>query len=116
MPEYSKEPEDKRRFTQDFDRLYSRFAAAYGVAVKLSPFWKAWLRQALPYLQGPRVLEVSFGTGYLLTQYAGRFEAHGVDYNKKMVAVAGENLTKTRAAAHLLRGTVEALPYREESF
>jgi methylase of polypeptide subunit release factors len=56
----------------------------------------AFTRASTPV--GPRVLrvlEVSFGTGYLMTQYAGRFETHGVDINGRMVATAKENLLST---------------------
>lgn len=116
MPAYSNEPENSRDFTQSFDSFYTRFARLYDITVKLFPVWKTWLRRALPHLQGPRVLEVSFGTGYLMTQYAHHFEAHGIDYNERMVLTARRNLAKKAGTAHLLRGTVEALPYEDASF
>lgn len=40
----------------------------------MTPSWRRWLRAALPNLKGPRALEVSFGTGHLLTRYAGRVD------------------------------------------
>ena len=113
---YSAEPEDKRQFTDSFDRFYSRFARLYDWAVKLTPWWRRWLRQALPHIAGPRVLEVSFGTGWLLTQYAGRFETHGIDLNEAMVAVARRNLERGGAVAELRSGNVEALPYPDDAF
>jgi ubiquinone/menaquinone biosynthesis C-methylase UbiE len=116
MPTYSDEPENPDEFTQSSNKFYTRFARLYDVAVKLLPVWKSWLRHALPHLQGQRVLEVSFGTGYLLTEYAHQFEAHGIDYNERMVATAQRNLVNAGATAHLLRGTVEALPYKDASF
>jgi ubiquinone/menaquinone biosynthesis C-methylase UbiE len=116
MPAYSNEPENPRAFTQSFDSFYTKFGRLYDIAVKLLPMWKGWLQHALPYLQGPRILEVSFGTGYLLTQYADKFEAHGIDFNEKMVATARRNLVQAVGSAHLLRGTVEALPYKDASF
>ncbi len=115
-PAYSTEPDDKDRFTQEFDRTYTLIAGVYDLAVKVLPVWKSWLRQALPHIQGPRVLEVSFGTGYLLTQYADRFETHGIDYNEKLVSVAGGNLKKKGLTATLQKGDVESLPYDDESF
>jgi ubiquinone/menaquinone biosynthesis C-methylase UbiE len=113
---YSAEPEDKRQFTDAFDRFYSRFARLYDWAVKLTPWWRRWLRQALPHIAGPRVLEVSFGTGWLLTQYAARFETHGIDLNEAMVAVARRNLERGGAVAALRRGNVESLPYPDDAF
>ena len=113
---YSTEPDDGEQFTRELDRIYTRFAGAYDFAVKLFPVWKTWLRQALPHIKGPKVLEVSFGTGYLLTQYADRFETYGVDYNEKMVSVASANLEKKGIEAGLQQGNVESLPYDDETF
>ena len=80
------------------------------------PVWKTWLKRALPHLRGPRVLEVSFGTGYLMMQYAGRFETCGVDLNAAMVATARRNLERNGLGAELVQGDVQALPYPDGSF
>ena len=69
--DYSREPADKYAFTQRLDRVYGVFSRSYDIGVKLLPVWKTWLKRAIPHIQGPRVLEVSFGTGFLLTRYAG---------------------------------------------
>ena len=114
--EYSAEPVDKREFTASFDQFYSKFARAYDVGVKVLPIWKTWLGHTIPYLRGPRVLEVSFGTGYLLTQYAARFKTYGLDYNRLMVTTAHKNLRRAGLSAHLQQGNVETLPYQAESF
>jgi len=113
---HTNEPEDAARFTRQWDEAYTRFAKTYDVAVRLLPVWKTWLRRALPHIRGPRVLEVSFGTGYLLSQYSGRFETHGVDYNRKMATIARKNGRRAGAKAHLLQGNVEALPYPDACF
>jgi len=68
MVSYSQEPHDRNAFAKSFDRAHTRLAWAYDAAVKLLPIWKTWLRPALGPLKGPRVLEISFGTGYLMTQ------------------------------------------------
>ena len=116
MVRYSPEPQDRNAFTASFDRVYTRLARLYDAAVKALPVWKAWLRPALQHLQGPRVLEVSFGTGCLMTEYAHCFEVHGLDLNAKMIAIARANLQRAGVRATLCRGTVEALPYRTDSF
>lgn len=110
------EPDDPHAFTDRFDRFYTRFARPYDLLVKAFPLWKKWLRKAIPQLVGPRVLEVSFGTGWLMTQYADRFEVHGVDLNARMVSIAQKNLQKAGLTAGLLRGNVESLPFRDGSF
>lgn len=115
-PRYSNEPPDTRGFTESFDILYSRTARVYDLAVKAVPVWRRWLRHALPHLQGPRILEVSFGTGWLLTRYAGQFDAYGLDLNARMVAIAHRNLVRAGVAAGLVRGDVGALLFRDDSF
>ncbi len=115
-PNYSHEPTDKDSFTQGLDKAYGLFARPYDIGVKLLPVWKTWLKQALPHIRGPRVLEVSFGTGFLLTQYANEYDTDGIDFNEKMVAVARKNLTRKKIAARLQQGNVEALPYPDNTF
>lgn len=115
-PLYSEEPADTKAFQETCDRFYTRIARLYDIGVKVLPVWKAWLKRALPHIQGRRVLEVSFGTGYLLMQYAGRFETHGVDINARMVAVATRNLEKSGVSADLKQGNVEELPYVDDYF
>lgn len=116
MPRYSEEPDAPGDFTRSFDKFYSRSARLYDIGVKLVPFWKTWLRHAVPHLQGSRILEVSFGTGYLLTECADEFDVHGIDFNDAMVKTAQSNLRSAGKNAQLLRGTVEALPYQDASF
>ena len=55
---------------------------------------------------GPRVLEVSFGTGYLMTHYARRFTVYGIDYDANMVRTAHQNLMRHGLTAHLLQADV----------
>jgi ubiquinone/menaquinone biosynthesis C-methylase UbiE len=112
----STEPRDKQAFTARFDRLYTRLARPYDLAVKLLPTWRRWLTPALAHIRGPRVLEVSFGTGWLLTRYAADVETHGVDLNERMVALARRNLRRAGVTADLRQANVEALPYPDEHF
>lgn len=113
---YDADPVDGEAFTRSFDTFYTRIAPFYDLCARYLPPWGTWLRQALPHIRGPRVLEISFGTGYLLTQYARRFETHGIDYNATMVRTARRNLRRTGTPAALARARVEALPYRDQAF
>jgi hypothetical protein len=72
MRRYSEEPQDRRAYTEAFDHFHTSFAPVYDALVKLLPVWKTWLRHALPHFAGPRVLAVSFGTGWLMTQAGQR--------------------------------------------
>jgi ubiquinone/menaquinone biosynthesis C-methylase UbiE len=116
MPRYAQEPSDPRAFSARFDRFYGRFAVAYDVLVRALPIWKRWLRRALPQLDGPRILEVSVGTGWLLTQYAGVAQVWGIDLNARMLAIARRNLQRRGLSVALQQANVEALPYRDAAF
>ena len=112
----SREPANAAQFTREWNRSYTTWARPYDLAVRVLPVWKTWIQRALPHIEGPRVLEVSFGTGYLMSRYAGDFETHGVDYNRTMVGTARRNLLRVGRRAGLVQGNVENLPYADASF
>ena len=113
---YSPEPENGGKHTEEYDQFYSRFAGGYDWLVKIFPFWRNWIKAAIPWINGPRVLEVSFGTGFLLTQYADQFTTYGIDYNQNLALVARSNLRKYGMEANLQVANVEAIPYADGSF
>ncbi|MBL6961692.1 MAG: class I SAM-dependent methyltransferase [Anaerolineales bacterium] len=113
---YVSEPENKEEFTKDFNKFYTVFARMYDLATKIFPFWRRWLKTTIPHIQGPKVLEVSFGTGYLLTQYADRFETYGIDYNEKFVEMLQKKLEQRGQKANIRQGDVQNLPYEDEFF
>ena len=108
---FSKEPKNKDRFTASMDKFYTVSAGIYDFLVKATPVWKNWISQVIPHIEGERVLEASFGTGYLLGQYAGQFETYGVEFNSKMVRITQKNLRQKKFSALLCQGNVENLPY-----
>ncbi len=114
--DYSSEPEDGAQRTEQYDSFYWRFASVYDWVIKVLPIWRIWLDTPLPWIQGPQVLEASFGTGYLLTQYAGQFETYGIDLNRRLALVAKENLRQSGLKARLQVANVESLPYPAASF
>ena len=113
---YVGEPSDKEQFTEQYDRFYTSFAKIYEGAIKVFPFWKRWLKATLPHIQGPRVLEVSFGTGYLMMQLAGQFETFGIDYNQRFVTILQGKLAKAGLSANVQQGNVERMPYEDGYF
>jgi len=115
-PKYSQEPQQTGDFTARYNRFYTTFARPYDLLVKIFPVWRSWLKQVLPYLSGPRVLEVSFGTGYLLTQYAGRYMVYGAEFNRAMIETARRNLANHHMQAELQQADVNHLPYAAGSF
>lgn len=113
---YPPEPEDKKAFTQKIDHEYSRTARIYDTAVRLLPTYRRWIGSALPHIKGSRVLEVSFGTGYLLTQYADQYETYGIDYNWELIQTAEGNLHKAGIQTHLSQADAGNLPFPSGSF
>lgn len=113
---YSQEPKDKREYTQKYDQAYSNFAKIYDWIVKALPLWKNWISTVIPEIKGPDVLEVSFGTGYLISQYANQFNTFGIDYNWELTCIAKQNLQKFDAHANLQRADIFNLPYPNKSF
>ena len=113
---FSKEPENKEEFTKRFDEFYTKFGRLYDALVKIFPIWKHWISRTLPHIEGRQVLEVSFGTGYLLTRFANQFETYGVDLNERMVNIARKNLKKRGFSAELYQANIESLPFENETF
>jgi ubiquinone/menaquinone biosynthesis C-methylase UbiE len=113
---YSKEPEDSIGYTKELDKEYSKYARAYDIAVKCLPVWKTWIKTSIRHIEGSRVLEASFGTGFLLMQYAGKYETYGIDFNDKMVEIAKANLSRKGIGATLQQANVENLPFPENYF
>jgi ubiquinone/menaquinone biosynthesis C-methylase UbiE len=114
--DYSEEPTSRKQHTQQYDIFYSRFASGYDRLVKILPLWRNWISAAIPWIQGPRVLEISFGTGYLLSQYADRFKTCGIDYNQRLARVAQSNLFQSGKKANLQVADVGSLPYKSATF
>ena len=113
---YSPEPKDKKAFTQKMDHEYSQTARIYDTAVRLLPTWRSWIGSVLPHIHGLRVLEVSFGTGYLLTQYAERYETYGIDYKWELIQTAKANLHKTGIQMNLGQADAANLPFPSEYY
>ncbi|MFQ6059029.1 MAG: class I SAM-dependent methyltransferase [Anaerolineae bacterium] len=102
-----------------FHLLYGPFAWAYdrvSWAVSRGE-WRRWQRAVLPRLQGPRVLEIGFGTGDLLVDMAARgYQPWGIDLSPRMVALAARKLRSRGATAHLCRARAQALPFHDAAF
>ena len=109
-------PENTLEYTKNLNEGYSKFVKAYDVAVKLLPVWKTWIKNVIPHIEGSRVLEASFGTGYLMMQYADKYETYGIDFNPEMVETARKNLSRKGVKATLRQANVEQLPFPDNYF
>jgi ubiquinone/menaquinone biosynthesis C-methylase UbiE len=78
--------------------------------------WRRWITHILPHVQGPRLLEVSFGTGYLLNLYPGDVEIFALEYNQEMINIARRNLRQGVRRVAFQRGDVYHLPFPRNTF
>ena len=96
-----------------FRLLYYELAWTYDLVSWLVSLgkWSQWQRAALPYVQGPTVLEIGHGPGHLLLelQNAGH-QVMGVDLSPYMGRQAQRRLHKKQLPAKLMRAKVQALP------
>ncbi len=107
---------DRDKYTNDMDKSYDIMSKMYNVFMFIFPLWKRWISSVLPHIEGSKILEVSFGPGYLLGKCAGNYDCYGIDFNKNMLKMADERLKKKNLTAELQLANVESLPYEDESF
>ncbi len=108
-----------------FRLLYNELAWTYDIVSWLVSFgdWRAWQQAALPFVQGPNVLEIGHGPGHMLLalRRAG-FRVMGLDLSPYMGRQAQKRLGETPAlsgvegAVSLIRGDVMALPMKTAVF
>ncbi len=110
----SKIPPD---YTDKMDKEYNWMAKGYDVFMTIFPLWKKWIKKVIPHIHGKKILEVSFGSGYLMTKYASAgYEIYGIDYNDKMLEIARRKIEKLNIKADLSKGNVEDLPFADNTF
>lgn len=80
-----------------FALLYHAFAFSYDLVAGIVSVgrWNDWIRSVVPFIEGPRVLELGFGPGHLqrILLDLGLF-AVGLDESRQMAALAKRRLVK----------------------
>lgn len=105
-----------RRF---FKLLYHQFSWSYDfVAATVSGGrWIEWILSVLPYLKGPRILELGHGPGYLLAEARARgLSVVGLDESWWMNVLALRKVVGFSGGAFVVNGYAQFLPFLEASF
>lgn len=113
---YSPEPADPQSYTARFDRFYTQFAPLYDWLLRLFPVWGRWISHVLPHVQGPRILELSFGTGYLLGRYGSALDVYAVEYNRKMIEIARDKVGHPERSISFQQAVGSHLPFCSGAF
>jgi ubiquinone/menaquinone biosynthesis C-methylase UbiE len=98
-----------------FHLLYHQFAWAYDAVAWLVSLgqWNVWGQNALPHLQGQRILELAHGPGHLLVTMRQRgLRPIGLDLSPAMGRLAHRRLRQAGLAVPLVRARAQALPFR----
>lgn len=102
-----------------FHLLYNQLAWTYDVVSWLVSLgeWRRWQLAALPFVAGPRVLEIAHGPGHILLALAqDGYEVAGLDLSAAMGRLARGRLQREGLGARLARGKVQQLPFADRSF
>jgi len=102
-----------------FKLLYHQFAWTYdGVASIVSMgAWIKWVQSVLPFVDGPRTLEIGYGPGHLLVGlYQKGIKAYGLDESIQMGKLAKKHVERLGLLPNIIRGDAQTLPFANESF
>ncbi len=105
-------------YTEKMDEEYNWMAGIYDIFMFLFPLWKKWIQSVIPYIDGNRILEISFGSGYLMSKYGSKnnYSITGIDYNQKMIQITQNKLFSKKIKAELFQANVEELPFEDNAF
>lgn len=98
-----------------FSRLYNEFAWAYDKVSYLVSRgeWHRWQLAALPRLRGPRILDIGFGTGDLLSEMRNQgYLCYGVELSPSMLKMAKRKGVKVP----LCQARAQDMPFRDGAF
>jgi ubiquinone/menaquinone biosynthesis C-methylase UbiE len=102
-----------------FTLLYNQLAWLYDwiAAIVSVGRWQNWVVAVIPYLDGPRVLELGFGPGHLqLNLSVKKYFICGIDASRKMGKLAHQRLHASGCTSNLVRGLGQNLPFAADSF
>ena len=101
-----------------FHLLYGQFAWTYDwvAAIVSLGRWNSWVKAVLPYLPGPKVLELGHGPGHLqVALNRAGFVSFGMDASKQMGRLAQSNIRKAGIVPLLVNGYAQSMPFPDAS-
>ena len=102
-----------------FYLLYQPLAWSYDTVAWLvsSGRWNDWVLTVIPYLKGPRTLELGHGPGHLQVALHGTgTSAFGLDASRQMGQQARKRISKQGYTSKLACGYAQNLPFADEVF
>jgi len=110
----------RSRFLRFFFRhLYHGLAFTYDLVAWTVSFghWKEWTKTVLPYVHGPRLLELGHGPGHLQPLFPEmNLFAVGLDESAQMGRLAQARLRRAGLPVRLTRGVAQNLPFQAATF
>jgi ubiquinone/menaquinone biosynthesis C-methylase UbiE len=106
-------------FRAFFKLLYHQLAWTYDwiAAIVSLGDWNLWVKSVLPYLDGPRILEIGFGPGHLhLSLHQNGFSVVGIDESLQMLNITQRRINRSGYTPGLVRGMASILPFSDGSF
>lgn len=102
-----------------FKLLYHQFAWTYDWVASIVSLnsWQRWVQSPLPYIYGPKTLEIAFGPGHLQESLnQNGITCFGLDESTQMTSITYRRLKRLGFIPNLVRGMAQNLPFRNESF
>jgi len=102
-----------------FHLLYHQFSWTYDWVAYIVSLgqWDEWVKCVLPFLIGPRVLELGHGPGHLQIALSERpITTFGLDESKQMGRMAHKRLSNHGMKPHLTQGYAQCIPFGREAF
>jgi len=102
-----------------FYLIYQPLAWSYDLVAWLVSLgqWKFWILSPLPWLTGPRVLELGHGPGHLqVALHQNALHAFGLDQSRQMGILARRRLRKAGFHGALSGGIAQHLPFPAKTF
>jgi len=102
-----------------FRLLYHQFAWMYDAVASLVSLgrWKYWILAALPFIRGPRILEIGHGPGHLQLALATRgWNPTGLDASPQMGSLASHRMGIHGYNPVLVNGYAQTIPFANQVF